>query len=134
MAINNLTKGKLQGGQTYDWRDLGDEGEREPNDSLTSGNTKRVVGLRVRPENRSDLTCFQSSLPTPIESRMLRFRRNRPTSMVESKMVSLISVITKLCVPLLMLKVTQVSLLGDHSLRTCGWDKPGSWEIQYIRK
>ena len=49
-------------------------------------------------------------------------------------MVSLISVMTKLCAPSCMLRMMQASLLGIHSLRTCGWDEPGSWKIQYGQK
>ena len=36
IAINDLTRGKFQGEQTYDWRDLDRGGEQEPNDSLRS--------------------------------------------------------------------------------------------------
>jgi hypothetical protein len=70
---------------TYRRRELGDDGNQEPGDTLTNGNmsVNREQGSR-----EEGLTWFHKKCPKAIVPPPGRRTRDRPTSMVESKIIS----------------------------------------------
>jgi hypothetical protein len=68
----------------YRRRDLGNGGKQEPGDTLMS---KRHISIFVRELNRLDSTCVRSRRPKPNKV-PLKCRRNKPRSMMRSKIMS----------------------------------------------
>jgi hypothetical protein len=116
--MNGMSKRDIQRLQTYCRRDFGYGGKQEPDDTLWDRHHISKL-VSVTAENRYSRTCVQSRRPKrniPLSRR----KRNKPMSIVRSKVMSVVVLEMRVALLLSVLSTSQVSWAGAHAERSYG--------------
>lgn len=105
--------------QTYHWRNLSHQSKQEPKDTLPKG---KCISRTMTSKNRYR-TCLQRTRARPNLPPCWQRRRNKPTSIMRSKPMSVTGMAMRLGTVCSRLRPAQVRTTGTHTARSCGWDK-----------
>lgn len=101
--------------QTYHWRNLSHQSKQEPKDTLPK--RKHISGT-VTSKNWYH-TCLQRTRARPNLPLWWQRRRNKPTSIMRSKAMSVTGMAMRLGTLPSRLRVAQACAAGTHTARSC---------------
>jgi hypothetical protein len=80
--------------------------------------------------NKNGLTCFQRTYASSRKALSRWRRRNKPTSMMSSRLMSVTSVLMVRSLMALKLVVTHALAIGTHTARPCWWIRQEGQRIE----
>ena len=116
ISMDEIPKQDVQKLQTYCRRDFGYGGKQQPDDALRNRHRIRR-SVSITAENRYNRTCFQSRRPKP-NIPLSKRRRNKPTSIMRSNIMSAMVLERIVGLLLSVLGTSQVSSAGAHTERS----------------
>ena len=101
----------------YHRGDIGDSGKEEPNKTLEKVKFMSIWEIPRPARNNDSPTCLHMRCPRPNTPAWWKPRRSKPTSIMNSKRMSVIKVVIVLSLVLRILTV-QLGSAGTHEERT----------------